>query len=96
VVTPSTTRRIAFVVTGRVQGVAFRAHAQREAERLAVTGFVRNRTDGAVEGEAEGSDAALAAFERWLAEGPPWARVDRVATSALPVRRRERGFGVHR
>jgi acylphosphatase len=90
------TRRIGFVVTGRVQGVAFRAFAQREAERLGLTGFVQNRADGAVEGEAEGDDTALAQFEQWLRKGPPWARVDQVTATALPARQTDRIFDVKR
>ena len=72
-------RRVSFRVTGRVQGVAFRATAKDEAVRLAVTGWIRNRNDGAVEGEAEGEASQVDAFLAWLAKGPPGARVDRLA-----------------
>jgi len=76
-------------VRGRVQGVAFRYYARREARRLGVDGWVRNLADGRVEVWFEGPAAALAAFEAWLAEGPPAARVD-----ALEVERVEpRGAG---
>ncbi|MCA8948980.1 MAG: acylphosphatase [Planctomycetes bacterium] len=76
--------RLAFVVTGRVQGVGFRASARDAAARLGVAGFVRNRDDGAVEGEAEGDEATLAQFVAWLRQGPPWGRVDGVETWPLP------------
>ncbi len=79
-------QRIGFVVTGRVQGVAFRAAAQRQAERLALAGFVANRPDGTVHGEAEGDAAALATFVAWLHRGPTLAKVAHVATEALPLR----------
>lgn len=72
-----------FLVAGRVQGVAFRAHARREAERLGLRGHARNLTDGRVEVIACGDAAAVDAFARWLAHGPPLARVD--AVSREPV-----------
>ncbi|MHB1529863.1 MAG: acylphosphatase [Acidiferrobacteraceae bacterium] len=64
-----------FLVSGFVQGVAFRVIAQSEARALALTGFVRNLEDGRVEAVACGSLAALKQFEAWLAHGPPHARV---------------------
>ena len=76
-------RRIRFVVTGRVQSVAFRAHTEHAARRLGLVGFVRNRRDGAVEGEAEGPDAALTEFVAWLHTGSPWSRVDAVRVDEL-------------
>ena len=47
------------VLTGRVQGVAFRAHTVRAAERIGVVGFVANAADGSVRGEAQGTPAAV-------------------------------------
>ena len=63
---------------GSVQGVGFRWAARGEAERLGVAGSVRNRFDGTVEAEVEGSADAVAAMAAWLAHGPTSARVDRV------------------
>ncbi len=63
------------LVTGRVQGVAFRWSTQREAERLAVDGWVRNRTDGRVEAWVEGEAGAVEELLRWMGDGPPSARV---------------------
>jgi acylphosphatase len=66
-------------VHGRVQGVFFRDSAQDEAERLGVTGWVRNREDGAVEGWFEGDQAAVDALVEWCrAGGPPRASVQDV------------------
>ena len=76
-------RRI--VVSGRVQGVAFRFYTREEAESLGLAGFVRNLRDGRVELVAQGEEAALAALERWCAHGPPAARVDDVAAEDHPV-----------
>lgn len=70
--------RLHAVVHGTVQGVYFRATTQREAARLKLAGWVRNRWDGAVETVAEGSRAALLDFERYLHRGPSAADVERV------------------
>ena len=76
-------QRVRFLVTGRVQGVGFRAAAAATGNRLGLHGWVRNRADGAVEGEAQGPVAAVAALGDWLAHGPPLARVDRVEVQQL-------------
>lgn len=67
-----------FIVSGRVQGVSFRAAACEAARALGLRGWVRNRRDGCVEGVACGEDAALTDFRDWLARGPPAARVEHV------------------
>lgn len=72
-----------FLVRGRVQGVAFRAHARHEALALGLAGHARNLPDGRVEVDAFGDAAALDAFARWLAHGPPLARVDGVERAPL-------------
>ena len=64
------------VVRGRVQGVAFRFATQEEAQRLGLSGWVRNRTDGGVEAVFEGPPAAVARAEAFCAAGPPAARVE--------------------
>ena len=66
------------VITGRVQGVGFRYYMIAEAERLGVTGWVRNRRDGTVEATVCGTDEAVAAMIAWARRGPPGAHVDRV------------------
>jgi len=69
-------------VRGRVQGVGFRWWTHRQAERLGLTGTVRNLTDGSVEVMARGPGDALERLERALRLGPPMAQVD--AIEALP------------
>ena len=64
-----------FWVSGRVQGVAYRAHTRHQALALGLTGYARNLPDGRVEVLAMGAPAALDALERWLRQGPPAARV---------------------
>ncbi|MDR3160599.1 MAG: acylphosphatase, partial [Spirochaetaceae bacterium] len=72
------------LVEGRVQGVGFRYSAYREAQRLGLTGWVRNTGSGAVEALAEGTSPQLEAFLSWLRRGPPQARVDSVRYEFRP------------
>ncbi len=81
---------VRFVVSGRVQGVFFRASTREEALRLGLTGHARNLPDGTVEVVACGDDAALAQLERWLELGPPLAQVSRVERSAADIAMPER------
>jgi acylphosphatase len=71
------------VVSGRVQGVFFRDSARREARRLGVAGWVRNRPDGNVEAHFEGSPVAVWQLVRWCESGPRHADVDDVAVSEV-------------
>lgn len=66
-------------VSGRVQGVAFRACAEQEARRLGVRGWVRNEPDGSVAGHFEGEREAVDALVAWCREGPRMAHVSHVA-----------------
>lgn len=65
-------------VTGRVQGVFFRAWIQKQAEALGVTGWVRNCPDGRVEAHVEGEESAVGQMIGHLRKGPPSARVEDV------------------
>ena len=67
-----------FFVSGKVQGVWFRASTRDEALRLGLRGHARNLADGRVEVLAVGDAAAIDALAAWLGHGPPLARVDRV------------------
>ncbi|GLQ50108.1 acylphosphatase [Dyella flava] len=70
-----------FLVSGRVQGVFFRASTRNEALRLGLNGYARNLTDGRVEVVASGPSETLHKLEQWLWQGPPAARVEDVARS---------------
>ncbi len=70
--------RVHVLVSGIVQGVAFRAHTVDEARRLGLSGWVRNLADGRVEVEAEGDRAALEKLVGFCRRGPPAAQVDDV------------------
>jgi acylphosphatase len=69
-------KRAHIVVSGRVQGVAFRYYTQRWASSLSLTGWVRNRPDGKVEAVAEGDEAGLQDLIGRMKAGPPMAQVD--------------------
>jgi len=76
--TPTTPEEIRrrVLVEGRVQGVFFRQTCVREAASRGVAGWVRNRSDGRVEGVFQGAPAAVQAMVAWCRAGPPGARVD--------------------
>ncbi len=69
-------------VSGVVQGVGFRWFVREQARALGIAGRVKNLDDGSVEVEAEGDDAAMAAFVDRLREGPRGARVERMTELA--------------
>jgi acylphosphatase len=69
------------IVRGRVQGVFFRDSTRRVAERAGVAGWVRNRSDGAVEAVLEGDDAAVNRMLEFIERGPGRAEVDDVEWS---------------
>ncbi len=72
------TGRLHVVVSGRVQGVGFRWATEAKAVELGLNGWVRNRSDGRVEAEFEGSPSALDAMETWCWQGPRMALVESV------------------
>ncbi len=72
-------------VYGRVQGIGFRWHTAREANRLGVGGWVRNRRDGSVEIHAEGEESAVLALQEWAGSGPSSARVERIEAESCPL-----------
>lgn len=65
-------------ITGRVQGVWFRASAKEKADELGITGWARNTEDGTVEILAMGEPDVLNEFTTWCRKGPPGARVEHV------------------
>ena len=70
--------RIHLIIEGRVQGVWFRDSTRREAQKLGVTGWVRNRRDGSVEVVAEGREEQVKRLAAWCHHGPPSASVRQV------------------
>lgn len=86
-------QRVHVVVSGRVQGVFFRDSCRREAQRLGVSGWVRNATDGTVVAELEGEPAAVDALVEWCRRGPSHADVEGVDLRRVRPTG-ERGFEV--
>ena len=71
-------KRAHVFVSGRVQGVWFRASTRDKAEELSLNGWVRNLPDGRVEAVFEGDDRAVEEMVEWCRHGPTMARVDTV------------------
>ena len=71
------------MVTGRVQGVGYRASVAREAEAAGLSGFARNVVDGSVVVELEGSAASVDALLAWCRIGTRWSEVERVAVQEI-------------
>ena len=88
--------RVRLLITGLVQGVAFRQSAVFEAQRLGLVGWVKNLPDGRVEAEAEGDRAKVEVFARWCEHGPTGARVEWVDAQWGDPTGRERDFAIVR
>lgn len=71
-------KQIHIKISGKVQGVFFRAHAQDRGRRLKLTGWVKNADDGGVEIMVQGEQEALEEFLVWCRKGPNRSRVDHV------------------
>ena len=79
-------RRLVALVSGRVQGVGYRAFAQRKARELGLTGYAENLPDGRVEVVAEGEEDDLKRFLEFLRQGPRLAEVTSIdVTWSEPV-----------
>ena len=76
-------KAVEVVVTGRVQGVFFRARTAEEADRHGVAGWVRNEPDGTVAAYFEGPADAVDAVVAWCRTGPPRASVEDVRTRVV-------------
>ncbi len=83
-----------FLVRGRVQGVGYRAFVWREAAHLGLSGWVRNRVDGAVEVVARGPSELLDALRAVLERGPAWSDVDSVEETPVEPDQAGTGFSV--
>lgn len=70
-------------ISGKVQGVWYRANTKKQAVKLGITGWVRNLPDGRVEALICGDELALKAMQTWLAKGPAFAKVDQVSVEAV-------------
>lgn len=71
-------KKVRAIVSGRVQGVWYRAHTREKAVELGIAGFVRNLPDGTVEIVAQGEEGQVEALMDWARVGPPMAEVTEV------------------
>lgn len=72
------------MISGKVQGVFYRASAKEKALELALSGWIKNTTDGSVEATVSGADEAVEAFVAWCRQGPPRAEVQHVSVTPKP------------
>lgn len=83
-------KNFSITVSGKVQGVFFRASAKETAEQLNINGFAKNQPDGSVYIEAEGSQENLKQFIEWCKKGPPRAQVTHVDIQESELKNYER------
>jgi acylphosphatase len=88
--------RAELIIKGRVQGVFYRASAQREGQRLGLSGEVSNEDDGSVRAAVEGPKERVEEFIAWCRRGPPSAQVDEVQVRWTEPLGQLRGFRVTR
>ncbi len=93
---PSDQTRAHLKIQGRVQGVYFRASTVAQAQRFALTGWVRNCSDGSVEVVVEGSRAAIEGLIAWCRHGPDGARVAQVQIEWEQPQNNFAGFTIKR
>lgn len=77
-------KTISITVTGKVQGVFYRRHTREVADKLSITGIVRNLPDGSVFIQASGTDEQLEQLLDWCRQGPPKALVSGLFVEELP------------
>ena len=83
-----------YLISGQVQGVAFRHYTVHEAEKLGISGTVKNLASGDVEVLAQGDEGKITQFESFLHIGPRSARVERVIKEVVDSQMEYRGFDI--
>ncbi|MBI4232753.1 acylphosphatase [Candidatus Peregrinibacteria bacterium] len=81
-------------ITGKVQGVFFRAHAKEQAEKLSLKGYASNMPDGSVEILVQGEDEAVKEFLNWCRQGSPASKVESVEVRPSPEQKAFSSFEV--
>ena len=81
-------------ITGRVQGVCFRAETRNAARNIGLKGYVRNLADGSVEALFQGSPADVEEMLKWCRKGAPASRVDQVIRESVPSQDDLTGFEI--
>lgn len=75
--------QIKLVITGRVQGVFFRAETKKTADRLGINGYVKNLSDGSVEAVIKGDPASVSQMTEWCRKGSAISKVQSVKTEEI-------------
>ena len=88
-------RRVHIIVEGRVQGVFFRDYTREEAQKLGLTGWVRNQRDGTVEAVVEGDGAKVEQMIKWFYKGSPMSDVIRVTAAEEKFVGHSKTFEIH-
>lgn len=73
-----------YTVSGRVQGVWFRAGTQKIARKMGITGWAKNLPDRSVQVLACGDSDSMKKFEEWLKKGPAFAKVKTISSEEIP------------
>lgn len=84
------------LISGRVQGVFYRASAHEEGRRLGLAGWVRNLPDGRVEAVVQGPEKDVNAFVEWCRKGPPLAQVTKIDVLEEELNQDLMGFEIRR
>jgi len=79
-------KRVHVFISGKVQGVWFRAYTEAEAKKLGIKGWVRNLSDGRVEAVFEGEDTAVDKMVAWCYRGSPYSEVKNVEVIEEPYK----------
>jgi acylphosphatase len=82
------------MITGRVQGVWFRATTRQKAEQIGITGWVRNTRDGCVEAIFEGEENCVKEMIEWCHRGPPLAKIENVEVKNQSLTNGFDGFSI--
>lgn len=82
-------------ISGKVQGVSFRAYAKQEADDIGLAGLIRNEPNGTVYIEVEGEEDDVKKFIEWCRDGSEHARVEKMEVKRQPLRDME-GFRIER
>ena len=86
--------RAQVLISGRVQGVFYRAYTRDQAVARGLTGWVRNLPDGRVAAVFEGDREKIEGMLAWCRQGPPYAAVDEVLTDWQPHQGEFQGFSI--
>ena len=82
------------MATGKVQGVGYRYFVQQNAQKLTLTGWVRNCSNGSVEGEVQGNETVLNYFFERIKTEHPWARIDQLNKETVREINNENDFTI--